>query len=273
MDVPQPRLIRSPEDAEAVAAEWLRYYGYTDAAITSAGADGGVDVESAGMVAQVKAEMKPIGRPVVQQIYGEAALRDVASAVFSLSGFTPEAAGWADEAGVALFSFDLQGVPVAQNKRATEILTETQGDYWRQVLDQLLSKMNLILDEMSASVEGIHLGERDLHDWLEEYRAAQEPYKAPATDAAHRVWEYLRVLSGEGRRARLSPEDTNTLIPYAPSLREVNLYNDEILDVGGPKGRLRVQVVAESDVVLLGEQSRWTKPHTREVVDKGFIVK
>jgi hypothetical protein len=95
MERPKPRLIRSPEDAEERAAEWLCCFGFTDAVTTTPGADGGVDIESVDIVAQVKAEMKSIGRPVIQQIRGEAAVRNVPSAVFSLRGFSAEAIAWA----------------------------------------------------------------------------------------------------------------------------------------------------------------------------------
>ena len=40
----------------------------------------------------------------------------VAAAVFSLSGFTPDALQWADDAGAALLSNGLQGVPTPENR-------------------------------------------------------------------------------------------------------------------------------------------------------------
>src|SRR5437763_10631632 len=58
-----PHLIRSPDEAELVAAEWMRHLGFPDARCTGAGTDGGVDVRSAGAGAQVKAQLSPVGRP------------------------------------------------------------------------------------------------------------------------------------------------------------------------------------------------------------------
>jgi hypothetical protein len=108
-----PRLIRGHRDAELAVRDWLRASGYPDAELTPAGADGGIDVLASGAVAQVKAEMLPIGRPIIQQIAGIAAVESKVGFCFSLAGFTPEAAGWANRAGVLLYRFDFQGTPEA----------------------------------------------------------------------------------------------------------------------------------------------------------------
>ena len=115
---PKARLIRTFGDAEVSAQVWMRYFGYDDAATTSDGADGGVDVESSKVVAQVKAEVGKVGRPVVQQIYGIASMAKKEAALFSLGGYTAEAEEWADKAKVALFVFDLTGEPKPVNSRA-----------------------------------------------------------------------------------------------------------------------------------------------------------
>ena len=62
---PPPRLVRSPQDAEDAAADWMRYLGFPDACRTPDGADGGIDVTSSRGVAQVKLEGKPTGRPSI----------------------------------------------------------------------------------------------------------------------------------------------------------------------------------------------------------------
>jgi hypothetical protein len=116
---PSPRLIRSPEDAELAAAEWMRFYGYADATRTPAGADGGLDVVATGAVAQVKDYGTSIGRPVLQQLQGAALGRD--SLFFSRQGYTREAVAWAEQVGMALFRFDLQGEPEPINPLAIRI--------------------------------------------------------------------------------------------------------------------------------------------------------
>ncbi|HEY3672024.1 MAG TPA: restriction endonuclease [Acidimicrobiia bacterium] len=112
---PDPRLIRTPADAEDVAAEWMRYYGFVDAVTTAPGADGGIDVTSDQAIAQVKAHMSPIGRPDLQKLHGVAAAERKLALFFSLMDYTPPAREWADAVGMALFRFDLSGRPEAVN--------------------------------------------------------------------------------------------------------------------------------------------------------------
>lgn len=120
---PVPRLIRSADDAEAVAAEWMTWMGYADCAVTPRGADGGVDVVSATAVAQVKAETIPVGRPPLQKLYGVASARKVDGLFFSLSGYTRTAVAWADEVALPLFEFDLQGLVVPANDAAEALMS------------------------------------------------------------------------------------------------------------------------------------------------------
>lgn len=98
-----PRLIRNFRDAECAARDWLRCAGHPNAELTPDGADGGYDVFSDAVVAQVKAEMVPTGRPVIQQIAGIAAVEGKSAMCFSLAGFTREATVWAARAGVQLY--------------------------------------------------------------------------------------------------------------------------------------------------------------------------
>ena len=97
------RTIRSPDDAEQVAAEWMRHLGFGDAQCTGSGADGGVDVRSHGAVAQVKAQLTPVGRPELQSLYGVARSEGRQPLFFSLMSYTAAALTWADEVGMALF--------------------------------------------------------------------------------------------------------------------------------------------------------------------------
>jgi len=118
---PEPRLIKTFSDAERYAAEYMRYLGYLDAAPTPGGSDGGVDVTSRDAVAQVKMEGVPTGRPVVQAICGIAAHEDKSALVFSLAGYTAQAAEWADRAGVACFEYAVDGTVQAANRAASEL--------------------------------------------------------------------------------------------------------------------------------------------------------
>ena len=94
------------KEAETAALKWMRKMKFVGAKLTQGGADGGVDVISKVAVAQVKAEARSTGRPAVQRIHGVAASRGLKALFFSTSGYTAQAAKWADDAGVALFVFD-----------------------------------------------------------------------------------------------------------------------------------------------------------------------
>ena len=124
MTTPQNRLIRTSIDAELAARDWLRYWGFPDAELTEAGADGGVDVRTADAIAQVKAEVRPIGRPEVQQLAGIASHEGRVPLFFSLGRFTTQAEEWASEARVALFTFDLSGMPQPLNDVAYRTLSD-----------------------------------------------------------------------------------------------------------------------------------------------------
>src|SRR5581483_2469209 len=120
-------LIRSPDDAEQVAAEWMRHLGFADARCTGAGTDGGVDVRSAGAVAQVKAQLTPVGRPELQALYGVARSENRRPLFFSLMSYTAAALAWADEVGMALFRFDHAGLVEAVNAAAEELVAAAGG--------------------------------------------------------------------------------------------------------------------------------------------------
>jgi len=123
VSAPEPLLVRSWADAEEVAAAWMRWFGYHDAAVTASGADGGVDVVSSAVIAQVKATMAPVSRPQVQQLAGIASVEQKVALFFSLTSFTREACDWADRAGMALFQFDLAGEPEPVNSHAATVMS------------------------------------------------------------------------------------------------------------------------------------------------------
>jgi hypothetical protein len=121
------RTIRSPDDAEQVAAEWMRHLGFADARCTGAGTDGGVDVRSREAVAQVKAQLTPVGRPELQALYGVARSEGRRPLFFSLMSYTAAALAWADEVGMALFRFDHAGAVEAVNVPAEGLLVAAGG--------------------------------------------------------------------------------------------------------------------------------------------------
>ncbi len=119
---PEPRLIRTPREAELVAVDWMRYLGFTDAVATPVGADEGIDVISERGLAQVKMEGKPTSRPTVQQLHGVATAEEKEALFFSLGGYTSPASTWASQHGIALFRYDHQGTPQAVNPPALRLM-------------------------------------------------------------------------------------------------------------------------------------------------------
>lgn len=105
----------------------MRHLGFGDARCTGAGTDGGVDVRSQAAVAQVKAQLTPVGRPELQALYGVARSEGRQPLFFSLMSYTAAAQAWADEVGMALFRFDHAGLVEAVNVPAEALLAAAGG--------------------------------------------------------------------------------------------------------------------------------------------------
>jgi hypothetical protein len=100
----------------------MRYWGFDDAARTPTGPDGGIDVMSSRAIGQVKAHYKPIGRPDLQRLCGEAVAQQKLALFFSLDAYTAEALDWGTKVGMALFRFDMQGEPEPVNEAGRQIV-------------------------------------------------------------------------------------------------------------------------------------------------------
>lgn len=109
-DRPPVHLIRSWQDAEINAATWMRHWGHADAAVTSGGPDGGVDVRSSRALAQVNCLAAAVGRPDLQRLAG-AGVGEPDKALFFFSGsdYTATAREYADATGMALFAYSFDG--------------------------------------------------------------------------------------------------------------------------------------------------------------------
>lgn len=92
--------------------------GFDDAQMTGEGSDGGIDVIARDAVCQVKFWDASVGRGEVQKLFGAALGR---TAIFLAPTFTPKARQWADDAGVALFSFDRSALILAENPAAVAL--------------------------------------------------------------------------------------------------------------------------------------------------------
>ena len=117
--------VSSWQQAEALATWHMQSLGFDDAKMTPPGADGGLDVRATDAVAQVKHYATPIGAPVIQQLRG-AAHGQGAALFYSMSGYTKAAVEYANDAAVALFTYNENGV-VRPFNHAAQILHDRAG--------------------------------------------------------------------------------------------------------------------------------------------------
>ena len=116
------RFIRNWSDAEQSAAEWMEWFGLGAARLTGGSADGGVDIECESAVGQVKDYGSALAAGPIREIYAIAAVAGKAAVIFARSGYTADAVRWGNEAGVAMFVFDLQGTPEPVNGPAKTLM-------------------------------------------------------------------------------------------------------------------------------------------------------
>lgn len=141
---PPARIIRTPRDAEEAARDWMVYFGHADARLTVVGPDEGIDVDSADVVAQVKAGGSPTGRPIVQQIFGATTLDGKDAYLFTIGGYTVDAREWAERAEIALFQLDLSGDVRPRNGAARAVYAQAEGHLtgWAAVQAELETLVN-----------------------------------------------------------------------------------------------------------------------------------
>lgn len=96
----------TPRQAERLAALWMQHMGESDALVSQATRDGGIDVESSNFVAEVKHHAKPIGPVPVRSLHGVAKARGKVGVFFSRRGYTASSVEFAREAGLLLFTYN-----------------------------------------------------------------------------------------------------------------------------------------------------------------------
>lgn len=122
--------ISSPRDAERLAARIMTDLGYEAVNLTPPGSDGGIDVRSPTGVAQVKLHMKPTGRPDLQRLYGARGSHvEQEMLFFCFMGYSAKAIEYANQVGMALFRYRLDGSYDAVNPAASRFI-----DRGREVL-------------------------------------------------------------------------------------------------------------------------------------------
>jgi hypothetical protein len=95
----------SPQQAEEFCAAWLRRLGFLDAQVTRFSRDGGIDVESQYLCAQVKHQEAPVGVKAVREPFGVAVNEKKTPVFFALSGYTQEAMTFASKVDMPIVQY------------------------------------------------------------------------------------------------------------------------------------------------------------------------
>lgn len=105
---PKPKAdlkVMSPQEAEEFCSAWLRSLGFLDAQVTRFSRDGGIDVESQYLCAQVKHQVAPVGVKAVRELFGVAVHEKKIPVFFALSDYTLEAKTFATKVGMPIIRY------------------------------------------------------------------------------------------------------------------------------------------------------------------------
>jgi Restriction endonuclease len=91
--------------AEILACTWMKKNGHWGAKVSPPGADGGIDIESAISIAQVKHHQSPVGIDEMQRIYGIAQSTKKKALFFAVSGYTAPALQWAKKHRIECYTY------------------------------------------------------------------------------------------------------------------------------------------------------------------------
>ena len=101
----------------------MQYWGFADAAVTTGGPDGGIDVRATYALAQVKFLASAVGRPDLQRLIGAAAGEPGRQLIFFTgSDYSAKAVEFADGAAIALFTYGLDGSMTPINPTAHRVM-------------------------------------------------------------------------------------------------------------------------------------------------------
>ena len=123
---PRPRQSMSPLDAEAVMAEWLRWWNIKDARPGKGRKDKGIDIESEFVVGQVKHQSQAATREHLQKLHSNMAEFGRIGIFFSRSGYTKTAREFANQRNIriAIFEFNWHGEPKPLNQYAHDVVNK-----------------------------------------------------------------------------------------------------------------------------------------------------
>jgi hypothetical protein len=168
---PTVQTVYSWQDAEVVAAVWMRWLGHRDARKTPSGADGGVDVISETALAQVKHLAKPVSRPELQKLVGADERAGRALYFFSSAGYTRQSLEMADRMGIACFSLRSSGHVDPANPIAAGAFRRAQamhvGEEWVDPMvaqAKLLTRVGHVLDVLIILAAAATVGYLKMQD-------------------------------------------------------------------------------------------------------------
>lgn len=105
---PTFRSLKTPRDFEELSREWMVWLGYADAALTSPGTDGGIDVIARTGVAQVKQYASQVSSPEVQKFAGASIIYPIKDKLFFASTkFSSHAVAFANLPNVKIALFQV----------------------------------------------------------------------------------------------------------------------------------------------------------------------
>ncbi len=113
----------SPRGAELLCRDWMEFLGVSDAVVSQFTADGGIDILSQDLAAQVKHYKGSVGGPEVQQLVGAALIMKRKPLFFTSGKYTTSALKAAEEAQVPLLTYNAEdGTLLPANRFAEPII-------------------------------------------------------------------------------------------------------------------------------------------------------
>lgn len=92
--------------AEQLVCHWLRHLNVADAAVTQYTGDGGIDIESAQLIVQVKNYAGSVAVAEVRDLAGTASVAQKRAALFTSGSMTSGGAAFAEQSAIALVHYD-----------------------------------------------------------------------------------------------------------------------------------------------------------------------
>lgn len=92
--------------AEQLVCQWLHHLNVADAAVTQYTGDGGIDIDSAQLIVQVKNYAGSVPVADVRDLAGAASVAKKRAALFTSGSMTRDGAAFAEQASIALVHYD-----------------------------------------------------------------------------------------------------------------------------------------------------------------------